>query len=43
MADIWEKVISILAGDLNFGCSVLITTVLLTNKVSTANDVCQNC
>ena len=27
MANIWEKAISILAGNLNLGCSYLITTV----------------
>ena len=27
MANIWEKAISVLAGNLNFGCSYLITTV----------------
>ena len=33
MANIWEKAISILAGNLNLGCSYLITTVSFYNRL----------
>ena len=33
MANIWEKAISILAGNLNSGCSYLITTVDQVEKI----------
>ena len=34
MANIWEKAISVLAGNLNSGLSYLITTVLFMKNVS---------